>query len=145
MGTYIRLYGMDIVAARPFNLLGKGMSPTLFVGKVEQEIQKYKRGESKEIVTGDLSIERDNIDIDTAIKYYRLVMEEGKTGEVYNIGSGKAVSLREMLRCMLGKEGLPFSIVRESIHSVPGKLVVPKIFANIRNLKQLFRFNLKRL
>lgn len=137
MGTYIRLYGMDIVSVRPFNLLGRGMSPILFVGKMEQEIQKYKRGETSEIVTGDLSIERDYIDIPEAIKYYSVVMEKGKTGEVYNVGSGKSVSLRELLRRMLSEAGLSMAIVREAKHNTPGKIVVPKIFADITKLKQL--------
>ncbi len=137
MGTYTRLYGMDIVAVRPFNLSGKGISPTLFVGKMEQEIAKYKRGEIKEIITGDLSVERDYIDIEEAIKYYRVVMEKGETGEIYNVGNGKPISLFKVLKNMLAKEGLSMDIVRESTHHVPGKMVVPKIFADISKLKQL--------
>lgn len=137
MGTYIRLYGMDIVSARPFNLFGKGMSPTLFVGKMEQEIEKYKRVESTEIVTGDLSIERDYIDIPEAIKYYRRVMEQGKTGEVYNVGSGKSVSLKNVLAAMLHEAGLSLDIVREGRHETPGKIVVPKIFADISKIRAL--------
>lgn len=140
MGTYIRLYNMDIVAARPFNLLGTGMSPTLFVGKMEQEIERYKRGESKEIVTGDLSIERDYIALEEAIKYYRLVMEKGKTGEVYNVGSGKSIPLRTVLAEMLRTAGLPMDIVREGRHETPGKIVVPKIFADVRKIQELSNF-----
>lgn len=141
MGTYIRLYGMDIVAVRPFNLLGRGMSPILFAGKMEQEIERYKRGEIKEIVTGDLSIERDYIALEEAVKYYRLVMEKGKTGEVYNVGSGKTVPLREILRRMLSEAGLGMEIVREAKHKTPGKIVVPKIFADISKIKQLVGSN----
>ena len=137
MRAYIRLYELDIIAVRPFNLFGKGMSPTLFVGKMEQEIARYKRGEIKEIITGDLSVERDYIEIDEAIKYYRKVMEKGKTGEVYNVGSGKAVPLSETLKGMLYKEGLSMNIVRESTHTVPGKVVVPKIFADMSKTKSL--------
>lgn len=137
MGAYIRLYGLDIVAVRPFNLFGKGISPTLFVGKMEQEILKYKRGEIKEIIVGDLSVERDYIDITEAIKYYRLVMEKGKKGEVYNVGSGKSTSLREVLKRMLAESGLSMDIVREGVHEIPGKIVVPKIFADIHKLKKL--------
>lgn len=138
MGTYIRLYDMDIVAVRPFNLFGRGISPILFVGKMEQEIARYKRGEIKEIVTGDLSIERDYIDIDEAIQYYRLVMEKGKTGEVYNVGSGRSVPLSAIIGRMLTAEGLSMDIVREATYTVPGKIAVPKIFADVTKLKQLF-------
>lgn len=137
MGTYIRLYGMNIVAVRPFNLFGKGMSPLLFVGKMEQEIAKYKRGEIKKISTGSLSIERDYVDIAEAIKYYRVVMEKGKSGEIYNIGSGKSAPLRALLKRMLSEAGLSMKIVRETRHETPGKIVVPKIFADVTKIKAL--------
>src|SRR3990167_6096831 len=78
MRTYIRLYEMDIVVVRPFNLLGSGISERLFVGKMERDIARYKRGEIKKIITGDLSVERDYIDIKEAIKYYAAVMEKGE-------------------------------------------------------------------
>lgn len=138
MGTYVRLYGMDIVAVRPFNLFGTGISPTLFVGKMEQEIARYKRGEIKEIITGDLSVERDYIEITKAIGYYVAVLEKGKTGEIYNVGSGKSTALRDVLRNMLISEGLSFDAVKEGIHHIPGKIVVPKIFSDITKLRQLF-------
>jgi len=109
----------------------------LFAGKMEQEIARYQRGEIQEIVAGDLSVERDYIDVAEAVKYYSLVMEKGKTGEVYNVGSGKSVSLREVLRRMLADAGLGVDMVREAKHKTPGKIVVPKIFADIRKLKQL--------
>lgn len=137
MRTYVRLYGLDIVAIRPFNLFGKGMSPRLFIGKMEQEIAKYTRGEINIITTGDLSVERDYIDIEEAIKYYRMVMEKGKTGEIYNVGSGVSISLRAVLKRMLDKHGLSMDIVREGTHGVSGKIVVPKIFADISKVKQL--------
>ncbi len=137
MEVYVRLYGMDIVAVRPFNLLGKGMSSSLFVGKMEQEIARYRRGEIKTISTGDLSVERDYIDIGEAIKYYRLVLEKGKTGEVYNVGSGKSISLRDIVKRMLELSGLSMDIVREGAHKVAGKIVVPKLYADINKLQKL--------
>jgi GDP-4-dehydro-6-deoxy-D-mannose reductase len=137
MGAYIRLYGMDIVAVRPFNLFGRGMSSILFVGKMEQEIERYKRGEIREIVTGVLSVERDYIDVAEAVRHYSLVMEKGNTGEVYNVGSGKSVPLRDILKRMLRKAGLGMEIVRETKHETAGKIVVPKIFADISRVRNL--------
>ena len=140
MRTYIRLYEMDIVVVRPFNLLGSGISERLFVGKMERDIARYKRGEIKKIITGDLSVERDYIDIKEAIKYYAAVMEKGECGEVYNVGSGRSVSLRKILLRMLRSAGLSFSVVKEKEHHTPGKIVVPKIFADMTKLKHVLKF-----
>jgi GDP-4-dehydro-6-deoxy-D-mannose reductase len=137
MGTYVRLYDMNIVAVRPFNLFGDGISTRLFAGKMEQEIARYKRGEIKKIVTGDLSVERDFIDIREAVRYYAAVMEKGKAGEVYNVGSGKSTPLKNILTRMLASEDLSFDIVEEGIHSVLGKIAVPKIFADTKKIKAL--------
>lgn len=134
MGLYVRLYDMDIVAVRPFNLRGRGISRTLFAGSMEEQIANYKRGTLAKIVAGDLSVERDYIDIGTAIQYYRKVMERGTKGEVYNVGSGKSVSLKAVLAKMLREAGLSMKIVREGRHETPGKIVVPKIFADVSKI-----------
>ena len=137
METFVRMYGLDIVEVRPFNLSGTHMPRVLFIGSMEAQIQKYKSGELKEVVTGDLSVERDYIDIEAAAEYYRTVMERGTAGEVYNVGSGTGVSLRSVLESMVEKAGLTMDIVRESTHETPGKIVVPKIFADISKLHSL--------
>ncbi|KKW12611.1 MAG: NAD-dependent epimerase/dehydratase [Parcubacteria group bacterium GW2011_GWA2_49_9] len=137
MQAYIRLYRLNIVSVRPFNLLGEGVSATLFAGKMAQEIRRYMQGELREITTGKLSIRRDYIDITEAIRYYRNVMERGKAGEIYNVGSGKSTSCRELLRGMLKKKGLSFAVVREGKYGVPGKIVVPEIFADISKVTKL--------
>ncbi len=137
MEAYVRLYEMDILAVRPFNLFGQGLSQLLFVGKMQKEIERYKKREIREIITGNLSIERDYIDIEEAIQYYRRVMEKGKAGEVYNVGSGRATSLRNILQGMLKRDGLGMEMVREGTHEIPGKIVVPKIFADITKIQSL--------
>ena len=137
MEMYIRMYGMDIVGVRPFNLFGEGISTVLFVGNLQKQIGEYARGTIRSIATGNLSVERDYIDISRATEYYRTVMERGKTGEMYNIGSGKSVTLRTVAEKMLQSAGLPLNIIMEGTHETPGKIVVPKIFADITKLKAL--------
>ncbi len=137
MGVYVRLYGMDIVMVRPFNLYGKGISERLLSGKMEREIERYKQGKIQRMETGDLSIERDYIDINEAIKYYSVVLEKGKKGEIYNVGSGKSTPLRDRVSSMLTAEGLSLAIVKETAHSTPGKIAVRKIVADISKISSL--------
>lgn len=137
MECYVRLYDMDIIAVRPFNLHGRGISRTLFPGNLGEQIEKYKRGKLLTITTGDLSVERDYLAIEKAVQYYAEVMKRGVRGEIYNVGSGTSTSLRTVLAGMLREADIPVNAVREGCHETPGKIVVPKIFANISKLRAL--------
>jgi GDP-4-dehydro-6-deoxy-D-mannose reductase len=137
METYVAMYRMDIVMARTFNLLGKGISPLLLNGNVEEQIARYTRGEIPHIQTGDLSGERDYIDIGRAVEYYRVIMEKGRTGEVYNVGSGVSTPLRAIVSDMLATAGLSLDIVKETAPSVSGKIAIRKIVADMRKTNAL--------
>ena len=46
---------------------------------------------------GNLSAKRDFTDVRDVIRAYALIMEHGKAGETYNVGSGHAVSIQQIL------------------------------------------------
>ena len=135
---YSKTYGLDIVIARTFNLMGKGMSDSLFIGRIEKQIQAIRSGESQHISVGNLDAERDYIDINEACALYYKIARKGKSGEIYNVGSGKATCMRDLLKDLLQQEGLDFSIVDENSQ---GKNTphaeVSIIYANIDKIKKL--------
>jgi len=135
---YSKTYGLDIVIARTFNLLGKGMSDRLFIGRIEKQIQSIRSGESQRISVGNLDAERDYIDINEACVLYDKIARKGKAGEVYNVGSGKAISMRTLLKNLLQQEELDFSIVDEnSREKNTPHTEVSVIYANIDKVKKL--------
>jgi GDP-4-dehydro-6-deoxy-D-mannose reductase len=52
---------------------------------------------------GDLSARRDFSDVRDIVRGYRLVVEKGKVGEVYQLCSGRAVSIQKILDMLLSK------------------------------------------
>ena len=114
MGYYFRRYDMDLVLARTFNLFGSGISPVLLPGRLELEIDKYRRGESREIRTGPLSGIRDFIHINDATHAYVDIMKKGKSGEVYNVGNGQPIDLRDFVVQQLENDGIPLSALKEN-------------------------------
>ncbi len=98
LANYYTNLGMDIVIARLFNIIGKNMSKNLSIGSFIKQIEKIKRNKiPPKIFVGDINVRRDFIDLRDAIKAICLIAKKGKTGEVYNVCSGRAVSVRNIL------------------------------------------------
>lgn len=114
---YVKTYGIDIVIARTFNLIGKGMSDKLFVGRVEKQIDAVLSGQAKKITVGNLDAERDYIDIENACALYYEIARKGDSGEIYNVGSGSAICMRDILNKLLHQAGLDGSIIDVKDHN----------------------------
>lgn len=139
MNFYCKVYQMDLVMARTFNLFGgsKQISKLLFVGKIYEQIEKVKRRELSKISVGNLEAKRDYIDIREAVKYYQKIMEQGSSGQVYNVGSGKSVKMRELLGSVLKEAGLNMNVVEEKGPKVSDKTDISEIYADLRKIKSL--------
>lgn len=98
---YARVHGLHIIIVRPFNLIGRGMSNRLFVGRLYEQILAMQRGGVKEIRLGDISGARDYVDIHDAVRAYRIALEHGGAGEIYNVGSGRLTPIQHLVELFL--------------------------------------------
>lgn len=133
---YHRVYGLDVVTARVFNLTGPGVSEALFPGRVAKQIAAFKRGEAARITVGRLDSWRDYLQVDGAAAALLTVMARGAAGEAYNVGSGRPVRMKTLLANMLAAAGVPLSAV-ESLPGKAGRLDVDRIYADIRKFNAL--------
>lgn len=111
---YFRNKDIDVVIVRTFNLIGKGQSENLFLGSLYKQISLIKEGKIEKIKLGDLSGYRDYISIDKACKLYEIIANVGVSGEVYNVGTGKPISIRKLLKEILDEENVDESLVEEN-------------------------------
>jgi GDP-4-dehydro-6-deoxy-D-mannose reductase len=101
---YTRSPGLDIVRARPFNHIGPRQSAQFAVANFARQIAAIEAGRQPPVLeTGNLTPRRDLTDVRDVVRAYRLLMQKGKTGEAYNIGSGHAWSMREVLDGLLSR------------------------------------------
>lgn len=108
---YAEAYGLNIVMTRSFNHIGPGQAPTFVVADFCQQVAKIERGEQEPIIrVGNLSAKRDFTDVRDVVKAYVLLIEHGELGETYNIGSGRAYSIREILGVIIAKSSLNIDI-----------------------------------
>ena len=96
---YFRNHQAKVTIARPFNLLGKGLSRSLSIGSFVKQIQEIK--DSGPILVGNIKNKRDFIDINDAIDAYWKLLLFGKPGEIYNICSGHSHSIQEILEVLI--------------------------------------------
>jgi GDP-4-dehydro-6-deoxy-D-mannose reductase len=89
----VRERGLRVVIARPFNHLGPGQSTEFVVPAIVNRLLEALADGADEIVVGDLSTRRDFSDVRDVVRAYRLLVERGVSGDVYNIASGTDVGL----------------------------------------------------
>lgn len=97
--VYVSGYGMDIVLTRSFNHIGPGQKDIFVVSSfVKQMVEIKKHFRSNTLITGDLSIVRDFLDVRDVVRAYHNLLMNGISGEVYNVCSGVGVSLAEIVQ-----------------------------------------------
>jgi len=100
---YFRSYGLKTIVSRGFNHEGPRRGEVFVTSSLAKQIAEIEKGLKDAVLyTGDLSSKRDWSDVRDFVKAYWLVVEKCTPGEVYNIGSGVAKEVREMLDMLLG-------------------------------------------
>jgi nucleoside-diphosphate-sugar epimerase len=87
---------LPIVITRPFNYTGVGQAPQFLLPKI---VGHFQRGE-RVIELGNIDVERDFSDVRTVASAYRKLLERAPEGEVFNVCSGVAFSLKDVLAMM---------------------------------------------
>jgi len=96
--TYARAYKLEIIMVRAFNHTGPGQIDTFAAAHFCKQIAEIEAGCRPPVIkTGNLSSRRDFTDVRDIVKAYVLLIQKGKAGISYNVGSGKAVAMREIL------------------------------------------------
>jgi GDP-4-dehydro-6-deoxy-D-mannose reductase len=102
-----RCTALEIVRARPFNHIGPGQSAEFAVAHFARQIVEIERGRRPPVIdTGNLSPRRDLTDVRDIVRGYVLLMNKGRPGEVYNLGSGQAHAMSEILGRLLQIAGV---------------------------------------
>ena len=95
---YRASYGLDIISTRTFNHTGIGQPDTFVLPSfVKQAAMIHNSGQSGKIYTGNISVRRDFGDVRDMVRAYRMILESSTSCKVFNVGSGFAYSLAELL------------------------------------------------
>lgn len=131
---YADAYGMDIVSVRAFNHIGPNQTPIFVVADFCKQVAEIEAGLIPPVIhVGNLSAARDFSDVRDVVRAYGLLLQKGKSGETYNVGSGHAITIDEILRKILlqSKITIQVEVDQEKLRPVD----VPIIEADITKLQ----------
>jgi GDP-4-dehydro-6-deoxy-D-mannose reductase len=106
---YFENYGLPIVVARTFNILGEGISPALSIGSFIHQISSLRDGGV--IKVGNISTSRDFLQVSEVSRRYWNLLHRGTPGEVYNVCSGVPRTIRSVLEEVIAATGKRVQIV----------------------------------
>lgn len=105
---YAREFGLDLVVARAFNLYGPGMSAHTVIGEICRQIAEAEGGGTVEL--GNVASARDFIDIRDAAAAYWTLARRDVAGGVYNVCSGRAVTIGDIAQRLIELSGKRLSV-----------------------------------
>lgn len=99
---YFQSYKLKTVRTRAFNHSGPRRGHVFVTSNFAMQIAMIEKGKQPpQIHVGDLTARRDFSDVRDIVRGYWLSLEKGEPGEVYNISSGKAYQIKEVLDILL--------------------------------------------
>jgi GDP-4-dehydro-6-deoxy-D-mannose reductase len=111
---YHKTYGMKIIITRAFNHTGPRRGDVFVTSNFSKQIAEIEKGKKKPVIeVGNLESKRDFTDVRDVVKAYLLTIEKCKPGEVYNICSGRARSIKSVLDLLKSMSTKEFSITTD--------------------------------
>lgn len=110
---YAEVYHMDICMTRSFNHVGIGQAIGFVIPDLAYGIARIEAGIDEKLTVGNLEAYRDFSDVRDIVRAYRLIAEKGISGTAYNIGSGLAYQIKELLDILLKIANKPIQVVSD--------------------------------
>lgn len=107
---YSVAYGLPIVRVRPFNHFGPRQKESFVIANFARQIALIEASRAEPILpVGNLQARRDFLPVQDVVRAYLALIEQGHPGEAYNVGSGIARSIEEVLALCLELADAPIT------------------------------------
>lgn len=95
-------HDLPIMRARPFNHIGPSQNQRFVAPAFAMQIARIEANKSEAVIyVGNLEAKRDFTDVRDIVRAYSMIINSGVPGEAYNVASGKAYSIRQLLDILL--------------------------------------------
>ncbi len=133
---YAKAYDLDLMLVRAFNHIGPGQAPMFVVSDFCKQVAEIEKGLREPVMlVGNLGARRDFTDVRDVVRAYVKLIQQGIPGETYNVGSGEAREIREILNLIVSMSDAEITVEIDPNKIRP--VDVPVIEADITKLNQL--------
>jgi GDP-4-dehydro-6-deoxy-D-mannose reductase len=116
--------GQDVVVVRPFPQVGPAQDERFAIGSWTRQIARLETDGGGTMLVGDLSGERDLTDVRDGARAYRLLLEVDAPAGPYNIASGRAVRMADVLDLLVALSSVPIEVEQEEARLRPADIPV---------------------
>jgi GDP-4-dehydro-6-deoxy-D-mannose reductase len=103
-------YEQHVVRARPFNHLGPGQTDKFVAPALASRVAANEIEGNSVVRVGNLSPQRDFTDVRDVVRAYRLLVEKGQAGQVYNVCSGTAIPVQDLAERLISMAQIPMTL-----------------------------------
>jgi GDP-4-dehydro-6-deoxy-D-mannose reductase len=116
---------LHVTIARAFNHVGPRQNSYFAASGFARRIADVEAGRwENEIAVGNLSARRDLTDVRDTIRAYRLILERGQNGRAYNVCSGRAISIGDLLDMLLARARVTIRVRIDTVRYRPNDIPV---------------------
>jgi GDP-4-dehydro-6-deoxy-D-mannose reductase len=117
---YHQGYGLFAIRTRGFNHTGPRRGEPFVTSNFAKQIAEIEAGRREPVMkVGNLEAKRDFTDVRDTVRAYHISLEKGVPGEIYNICSGKAWSIQEMLDLLLSMSTIKVEVEQDPARMRP--------------------------
>ena len=103
--------GVRVAIARAFNHFGPRQDPMFVASSFARRIADIERGRwAPEIAVGNLDARRDLTDVRDTVRAYKLILERGEPRRPYNVCTGRAIAIRDLLEMLIARAKAPVTV-----------------------------------
>lgn len=127
---YSDAYDMDVIMVRAFNHIGPNQAPMFVVADFCKQVAEIEKGLKEPVIyVGNLSAKRDFTDVRDVVRAYGDLVQNGKRGETYNVGTGHAIEIQEILDRIIDISGtdIKVEVDPERLRPVDVPIIEPDI------------------
>jgi GDP-4-dehydro-6-deoxy-D-mannose reductase len=108
---YYKAHQLQVIHARPFNHIGPGQGLGFVTADFAKQVADIEAGRAEPVIkVGNLSSQRDFLDVRDVVSAYYHLMRKGRAGEVYNICSSTPKAISDVLDTFIQLSSKPISV-----------------------------------
>jgi GDP-4-dehydro-6-deoxy-D-mannose reductase len=124
---------VEVLVARAFNHMGPRQDPAFAASGFARRIADIEAGRwAPEISVGNLEARRDLTDVRDTVRAYQAILERGAPRRAYNVCTGSAVAIADLLNMLIARAKVPVTVKRDPARFRPND--VPLLLGDPRRI-----------